>query len=180
MDTIVEVLSKYGEVVKQQYVNDIKNKPATKYGPANASGKLANSVRLEVDEKGLRLYALGYSYFVENGRGPNKKQPTARERGLYGIGNAVRQPGELQQAIEQWITDKGIVSDISKKSLAFLIARKIAREGTEAYKQGGTRLLGDIITPDLINSIKSDIFLLMKTVMISQMRKAYEPLKMAA
>lgn len=160
MDTIVEVLSKYGEVVKKQYVNDIKNKPATKYGPANASGKLANSVRFEADEKGLRLYALGYAYYVENGRGAGKAPPRA--------------------AIEQWITDKGLVSDISTKSLAYLIQRKIAREGTEAYKQGGTKLLGDIITQDLINSIKNDMFLLMQTVMISQMRKAYEPLKMAA
>lgn len=160
METIVEVLSKYGEVVKKQYVDDIKNKPATKYGPANASGKLANSVRLEVDEKGLRLYAEGYAYFVENGRKPGKTPPRA--------------------AIEKWITDKGLVSDISTKSLAYLIQRKIAREGTEAYKQGGTKLLGDIITQDLINSIKSDIFLLMQTVLISQMRKAYEPLKMAA
>lgn len=160
MDSITEVLSRYGEVIKRQYVDDIKSKPATKYGAVNASGKLANSVRFEADETGLRLYALGYAYYVENGRGAGKAPPRA--------------------AIEQWITDKGLVSDISTKSLAYLIQRKIAREGTEAKKQGGTSLLGDIITPELINSIKNDIFLLLKAVTVQGMRQAFEPLKQAA
>jgi len=37
-----------------------------------------------------------------------------------------------KEAIEQWIVDKGIVpDDISIESLAFLIGRKIAKEGTD-------------------------------------------------
>jgi hypothetical protein len=150
METIEQVLSRYGEVIKKQLQSDIKTKPASKYGAANASGKLANSIRFEVDETGLKVYALDYFYYVEKGRKSGKAPPRA--------------------VIEQWITDKGIVSDISTKSLAFLIQRKIAREGTEIYKQGGSKLLEDIITPNLLTQIRSDVILLFGAVAIEQMK----------
>lgn len=57
--------------------------------------------------------------------------------------------------IRKWIDDKGITpfDNISKDSLAFLIARKIAREGTNYFKQGGTDLIDGIITKERINTI---------------------------
>lgn len=61
------------------------------------------------------------------------------------------------QAIRQWIVDKGIVNkikgEISVSSLAFLIARKIAKEGTKYFQQGGTDLISSVITPARIQSI---------------------------
>ena len=57
--------------------------------------------------------------------------------------------------IRKWIDDKGItpMDNIGKDSLAFLIARKIAREGTEYFKQGGTDLIDGVITKERIRTI---------------------------
>lgn len=78
-----------------------------------------------------------YTYQLVNGRKEGKFPPV--------------------QAIKQWIIDKGIVNkirgEISVSSLAFLIARKIAREGTKYYQQGGTDLVDSVITPERIQSI---------------------------
>ena len=68
-----------------------------------------------------------------------------------------RTPGGFPpiNAIRKWIDDKGITpkDKISKDSLAFLIARKIAREGTNYFKQGGTDLIDAVITQERINTI---------------------------
>lgn len=67
-----------------------------------------------------------------------------------------REPGKFPpiKMIEKWIYDKGITPDnITVSSLAFLIARKIAKEGTEYFKQGGTDLVDAVITPQRIQSI---------------------------
>ncbi len=60
------------------------------------------------------------------------------------------------QAIEQWIQDKGIQpieNNLKVSTLAFLIARKIAREGTKYYQQGGTDLVESVVTPERIQGI---------------------------
>ena len=69
-----------------------------------------------------------------------------------------RAPGEFPpvKAIEKWIYDKGIQAledNIKISSLAFLIARKIAREGTEYFKEGGTDLVEAVFTPARIQKI---------------------------
>ena len=70
-----------------------------------------------------------------------------------------RKPGKFPpiDAIKNWIVDKGIVNkikgDITVSSLAFLIARKIAREGTNYFQQGGTDLVDAVITEQRIQSI---------------------------
>jgi hypothetical protein len=56
-----------------------------------------------------------------------------------------------------WIYDKQIRPDIPIRSLAYLIARKIAREGTDYFKQGGTDLIDSVVTPQRIDSIISKI-----------------------
>lgn len=68
-----------------------------------------------------------------------------------------REPGGFppHDVIRKWIDDKGITpkDNITKDQLAFLIARKIAREGTEYFKQGGTDLIDSVITPERIRKI---------------------------
>lgn len=152
MGEIDNILKKYGVIIVDQSVNDIKNKPITKYGAANASGKLAKSIRYEVDKGILTVTGLDYSYYVEKGRKPGKFPP--------------------KQPILDWIEAKGIVADISKESLAFLIQRKIAKEGTTAYQQGGTKLFEDILNPKLIGELQSDLVLTFKNVLVSQMKSA--------
>ena len=72
-----------------------------------------------------------------------------------------RRPGKFPPiaAIEKWIMDKGITLEgkITASSLAFLIARKIAKEGTKYFQQGGTDLIESVITPQRIQSIISKV-----------------------
>lgn len=69
-----------------------------------------------------------------------------------------RPPGKYPpiDIIKEWIEVKPIQiigERISVSSLAFLIARKIAREGTEIFKKGGSDLISSVITPERVQSI---------------------------
>jgi len=134
------ILDEVGRVVSDRLVNDIKTKRVTKYGAVNASGKLAESVRYDVTNNGetLRVYAEDYIYYLVHGRKNGKRPP--------------------KQAIREWIDAKGISPDgISKDSLAFLIARKIGEVGTTIYQQGGSDLVSDIITDELVVQVKQEL-----------------------
>lgn len=64
------------------------------------------------------------------------------------------------QAIEQWIDDKGIQpveQNMKTSTLAFLIARKIAREGTKYFRQGGTDLIESVVTPQRLDKIINQV-----------------------
>ena len=101
-----------------------------------ASGQCADSLEVKTTSTKAELWGIDYTEYLIDGRGPGKFPPIA--------------------SIEQWIKDKGISfieSQISISSLAFLIARKIAREGTQYFKQGGTDLIEDVFTPERIQSI---------------------------
>jgi hypothetical protein len=102
-----------------------------------ASGNWANS--LEVNVRGLSATLVGekYSEQLEFGRKAGKQPPS--------------------EAIEQWIRDKGLSSriegNISISSLAYLIARKIAREGWKRESYGGVDLISQVVTPQRMQSI---------------------------
>tara|TARA_R110000803_G_scaffold149081_4_gene214508 strand:- start:326 stop:790 length:465 start_codon:yes stop_codon:yes gene_type:complete len=66
-----------------------------------------------------------------------------------------RKPGTLPpvEAIKQWIEEKGITSDLTTTSLAWAIAMKIKRDGTNYYQKGGTDLVSSVITPERIQKI---------------------------
>lgn len=92
---------------------------------------------IEITETNLKatLYGLDYTEYLVKGRTPGKFPP--------------------MEAIRKWIDDKGITpyDNITKDQLAFLIARKISREGTEYFKQGGTDLIDAVITTERIREI---------------------------
>lgn len=99
-----------------------------------ASGKWIKSLENKTVRLSGQLWGEHYTEQLVNGREPGKFPPI--------------------KAIEKWISDKGITpTGITVSSLAFLIARKIAREGTEYFKQGGTDLIESVITPERIQSI---------------------------
>lgn len=104
-----------------------------------ASGDWIDS--LEVEVSGLSAKILGNSYTEQlvNGRPPGKFPPISM--------------------IEKWIRDKNIspTDNISVSSLAFLIARKISKEGTDYFKQGGTDLIEAVITPKRIQRIIDNV-----------------------
>jgi hypothetical protein len=97
-----------------------------------AGGSWANTVQVQELPNGFTIVADSYI----NGRGPGKAPPS--------------------EAIEQWIKRKGISArikgDISTGSLAYLIARKIARQGWKP-KKGNEDIAGQVATPQRIQQI---------------------------
>ena len=159
---VEDVLNKYGEIVVAQLRDAIKAKPLPRRNGksyvANASGNLERTLRFEVKDGVLRVYANKYIGSLIFGRRPTSAGGT----------------GILKQRIRTWIDDKGITpyGSISKDSLAFIIARKIHKEGTLLYPQGSD-LLSAIVTPALIDEIKSEIF----TEIISDVFESFRTLQ---
>lgn len=98
-----------------------------------ASGRTRDSLRVEAtDDEGILFgrYPFGT---LETGRKPGKV------------------PKGFAAIIEQWVKDKGINPE-KPKSFAYLVARKIAREGTELYRSGKTE---DIYSSEIPRTIES-------------------------
>lgn len=84
-----------------------------------ASGRTIKSMHVSVDDNHAILFGRKAFSVLETGRRPGKVP-----KGFYHI-------------ILQWVEDKKI--KVKKpKSFAYLVARKIAREGTELYRYGST------------------------------------------
>lgn len=102
-----------------------------------ATGNWANSLTIELIENSVTIKGEEYTNALEYGRKPGKQPPS--------------------EAIEQWLVAKGIAGtiegDITLSSLAYLIARKIAREGYNRAQHGGTELISTVITPQRIQQI---------------------------
>lgn len=98
----------------------------------NVTGESAASLGYRIDTDGLTIFS-SKKYFtvLETGRKPGKRPPI--------------------DVIEQWVRQKPITSDISPRSLAFLIARKIGEEGSLLYRQGGkSGVISDSINEQVI------------------------------
>lgn len=106
-----------------------------------ASGKFEEEIEVQAGDDFGRVIGVPYTTQLQEGRKPT-------ERGG---------DGSLLKAIEQWIVDKGIVGniegDISVSSLAFLITRKIHREGWKRKNHGGVELVTSVVTPKRMQSI---------------------------
>jgi hypothetical protein len=162
-----DVLNKVGQRLVEKIKDALSEKDLTGYGPSVATGNLINSIRYEVDSQGVTVFGLKYIGALENGRKPT-------ENG----GN-----GELKAKIRQWIDVKGIEPDgISKDSLAYLITRKIHREGTSIYQRNNgesSGLLDDVLTDQTINELSQELMFAYVTDIKSEVRKGI-PIKMLA
>ena len=130
MKTNREILEKEFEVLKQELTEKHISLGM------QASGNWVESLEVVASDSSVTLLGNSYTEQLSNGREPGQMPPI--------------------QTIEQWILDKGIApieSNITTSTLAFLIARKIAREGTRYFKEGGTDLVDSIITPQRIQLI---------------------------
>lgn len=150
---ITGILNKAGAHLTATLKDEIQRTPFTPFGVVNASGKLKDSIRYDIKGGVLRVYGLGYIYWLSEGRKPGGRPPS--------------------NVIEQWIKDKGlIVEGITVKSLAFLIARKIGEKGTIIHQQGGTPILTDTFNAEFVGQVKSEIVLTMKKYLINETKQA--------
>lgn len=146
----LERLADYGASLVASLQERIRSEPVTRFGAVNASGNLAASLRTEVvaTATGYRLTLFGASYALalEYGRKPGKFPPL--------------------KSIQLWIEAKGLTQqpggasvtagEKGYSSLAYLIGRKIAQNGTVLYQAGqpsklfGARLGTDIVASELV------------------------------
>lgn len=127
-----------------------------------ASGNWIDSLKVETKGLTATIYGESYTEQLVEGRAPGKFPPI--------------------EAITKWIEDKGITpfDNISISSLAFLIARKIANEGTDYYKEGGTELVSAVITPKRIQEIVDRVSNFSINNFYSEITKVLEDIKIAA
>jgi hypothetical protein len=139
MSQVADILTEEFEALKLELI--------AKYDELGmrSSGKWADGLEVVVSENKASIKGYEYTQQLETGRAPGKQPPS--------------------EAIEQWIKDKGIASRIEGKisvsSLAFLIARKIGREGWKRQEHGGVDLINQVVTPERIQKILdriSDIY----------------------
>lgn len=111
------------KVLLQRLGDDYKNKIIQKQKARGivASGRSAQSLRVEVSETTVRVFGSITFIWQEYGRGPSINP------------NAIF---VLRAKIRPWIDDKGIVPvGITKDALGFLISRKIHERGTRLWRK---------------------------------------------
>jgi hypothetical protein len=118
-----------------------------------ASGKTKESLNSVYSLNSYKLYGRAFIFGLEYGR----KKTT-------GGGN-----GSLKGIILKWINDKGIIprDNISKNTLAFLIARKIHREGDLLHStkqnfrgmKAPTGIINDVINDGRIEQLSKRLIL---------------------
>lgn len=106
-----------------------------------ASGDFANSLEVVMLGMKAQLWGNAYAQQLETGRNAGRFPPIS--------------------AIEKWIDDKNISArlngEITKSQLAFLIARKIAKEGWNRSGFGGVELISEVITTERIQKIIDEV-----------------------
>jgi len=140
VDNITQAVRVSMELFRDEMVNQLATKNI------NASGKLSASAEdVIIDSEGFvsgTVRANSYWFYRNFGRGPTQNTGS----------------GQLRPKIRQWIDDKGInpKGNISKDELAYLITRKIHREGYEgkAFVSDTT----DIVQPEIDKLIADAAF----------------------
>lgn len=118
--------------------DNIRNKKVTPFGTVHSTGEAEKSLFYRIDANRLIIGSTwAYITVLEDGRKPGKFAPP--------------------EVIDKWIDDKPIIGDISKKSLSFLINRKLKEKGSLIYQQGGNSgILSDYINQDYIHKHLTD------------------------
>lgn len=135
----ISVLSKQFNLLKTDLIEAYDKKGM------RASGRFADSLEVQTFETATGykaiLYGENYSQQLETGRNSGKYPP--------------------MEMIKKWIMDKGVFTQalqtISISSLAFLIARKIAREGWKRQGYGGVNLISEVVTDERIQMIIDEV-----------------------
>lgn len=114
------LLEQFLQGVVEGIKENIKNKQVTPFGSMHATGKAEDSLFYRIDaNRAIVGSTWAYITVLEDGRRPGKFAPP--------------------EVIEKWIGDKPVTHDdlISKKSLAYLINKKLKEEGSLLWQQGG-------------------------------------------
>ncbi len=111
-DKVMELVASELEALKQRIIENHRNAGQV------ASGRTIASLKVEMTEDGGVLWGRSAFGTLETGRKPGKV------------------PAGFWKIIRQWMDDKGIQVE-KPDSFAYLVARKIANEGTQLFREGG-------------------------------------------
>lgn len=125
-DKVMELVSSELEALKHTVIENQKNSGQV------ASGRTIASMKVEVTEDGGVLWGRSPFGTLETGRKPGKV------------------PAGFWKIIRQWMEDKGI-QVLKPDSFAYLVARKIANEGTQLFRNGGR---DDIYSPEVKDTVE--------------------------
>ena len=111
-----------------------------------ASGRTSGSMHTDISENRGILFGRMAFGTLETGRKSGKV------------------PAGFYQIIKQWVIDKGISFDSQseRNSFAYLVSRKIAREGTQLYRTGAEADVYTTEGPETIERIKDRVGFLMR------------------
>ncbi len=127
-----------------------------------ASGKTADSLEVQVNKDNVKLVGSSVFEQLEYGRG---KTNSGGSKG----------GGKLIDDIKQWIRDKGIVSNIKNDSdnstLAFLITRKIHKEGWNRQGYGGVGLISKVVTTSRIQRIIDKVGVSLTLTLVTRLQQ---------
>lgn len=125
-DKVIELVASELEALKQRIIENHRNAGQV------ASGMTIASLKVEITEDGGVLWGRSAFGTLETGRKGGKV------------------PAGFWKIIRQWMDDKGIQVE-KPDSFAYLVARKIAREGTQLFRNGGR---SDIYSPEVKDTVE--------------------------
>ncbi len=102
-----------------------------------ATGEWIDSLEIEINGRKGTLYGADYTPALTKGRSPGALPPI--------------------NPLQQWAEIKLGVSPSESRGVAFAIAKKIQREGTEIHKKGGTDLIEAILTDERFDRFVDNI-----------------------
>lgn len=111
-DKVMELVASELEALKQRIIENHRSAGQV------ASGRTIASLKVEITGDGGVLWGRSPFGTLETGRKPGKV------------------PAGFWKIIRQWMDDKGIQVE-KPDSFAYLVARKIANEGTQLFREGG-------------------------------------------
>lgn len=173
-ETVKDALILWGEDLVRDLKQSIKRALKWKSGTVS---DLEDSVRYEVNDKGtsFKLFINDYYYYVDKGRDSTKNAGTGRVKS--GIYNWLDKPNVNAQSVLQEITQryydknnikrkaKKLPRDKAKQSLAFLIARKVHKDGFEAKP-----FYDSVVNQERINVLKAEVAKAMKEYVILEVK----------
>lgn len=125
-DKVMELVASELEALKQRIIENHRNAGQV------ASGRTIASLKVKMTEDGGVLWGRSAFGTLETGRKGGKV------------------PAGFWKIIRQWMDDKGIQVE-KPDSFAYLVARKIAREGTQLFRNGGR---SDIYSPEVKDTVE--------------------------
>lgn len=121
-----------------------------------ATGDWLDSIEVINDGFSVSLWANDYTQYLVNGRADGKMPPI--------------------DPLIRWVSAKLGVSGSEGKSIAFAVAKKIEKEGTNYYPQG-TDLIDGVITEqrmnDIIEKLELQVNLMISELVVRQVKQAF-------